>query len=650
VTTAGAAAGEVPDDDDTVEATDDGTPTAAGAAVDAGDADVRPPLRPVEAADLLGQVPLFADLPEHVCLELARAGRWRHLPGGVFLFHQGDDADALALLWSGRLDVVDEETHAVLDVLGRGSWVGELALLTGEPRSAAVRARRDCVLLVIPAAAFSRALQAEPQLGLTLARTLARQVQRSRPAPAPPSEPDTVAVIPLADGLPTEDLVWRLAGNMARFGPVAVVGDDGAVLQSDGPNLGPIHPPGDPASRVPDESPDDDATGTRSGAAADGSGLAHVQRAWARRVDELESEHPWVVLLATDPGAGGPWAPFCVRSADRIVVLAGDRRPAALPAWAVDLLGHRHPDVSFVTPRLRAGAMDPVIDGLTPRARHHLVPGRGFPASADRLARRVSGHALGIVLSGGGARGLAHLGVLERLVTAGATIDRVGGCSAGAFAAALVALGIPPAEMISICRAELVDRRPFTDFTVPRESLIRGRKTMAMLTRVFGDARIEELSLPYFAVTSDLATGELVVHREGLVREAVAASMSIPGFSPPLPVGDRLLVDGGLLDNLPVDVMAAETEGAVIAVDVMRRFPVPGDGGAPGIVSTISRAVVLGGWQRVEDNRERADVLITPEVDDVGLFEFDRIDELVEAGRRAADEALRSEQLAPYVG
>lgn len=93
-----------------------------------------------DTAAFLGQVPLFAALPEHTRRELAEAASWQHLGGGSYLFHQGDAADALALVWSGRLQVIDEAEHEVIGVLGHGGWVGELSLLTGAPRAAGVRA------------------------------------------------------------------------------------------------------------------------------------------------------------------------------------------------------------------------------------------------------------------------------------------------------------------------------------------------------------------------------------------------------------------------------------------------------------------------------------------------------------------------------
>ena len=623
-----------------------------------------------DPAVFLAQVPLFAHLPEHVRDELADAAYWKHVPGGEFLFHQGDAADSLALVWSGRLLVIDESStdgdgiatlpeNRVIGLLGRGKWVGELSLLTGEPRSAAVKALRDSELLVLPAAAFTQVLDDEPQLGVTLARALAAQLQSSSNVPSPPTEPDTICVLPLGENLPVDRFVERLARNFATFGPVAVIGDDGAVLQSDGPNFGPIHVVQQPPPAAAPSATGPSVTGPSFGLGdADDLSNSEHHRRWAQRLDELEAQHPWVVLVCADPVAHPQWATFCVRSADRVLALLRGGRP---PAWAAEMLSGTQADVVFVGSSQNNARLAPAFEALVPRAHHHLSEGSGFDTACDRVARRASGHSLGLVLSGGGARGLAHLGVLERLVEAGAPIDRVGGCSAGAFAAALFAMGKRPAEMIAICRDELVDRHPFTDFTVSREGLIRGRRTTAMLARVFADLRIEQLSLSFFAVSADLATGQLVEHRTGLVREAIAASMSIPGLSPPVQVDGQLLVDGGLLDNFPVDVMAATGEGPIIGVDVMRAFPLPdglaagpapasGRGASryrvfrelngPGIVSTIARSMVLGGWQRSEQNRRAADLLISPAVEGIGLFEFDRIDDAIDAGRRAADEAL----------
>jgi predicted acylesterase/phospholipase RssA len=193
------------------------------------------------------------------------------------------------------------------------------------------------------------------------------------------------------------------------------------------------------------------------------------------------------------------------------------------------------------------------------------------------------------------------------------------------------------------CRDELVRRSPFNDYTLPRVSLIRSRKAAKMFERIFGDEIIEELQTSFFTVSADLLASRTVVHRRGLVWEAVGASMSIPGLVPPLSRPGHLLVDGGVLNNLPVDVMLADDEGPIVAVDVIRRLEDLDDGATPplpSITETLARATVLGSVERAERNRELATVVVTPEVQNVALREFSALDRAADAGYEAMRTAL----------
>jgi predicted acylesterase/phospholipase RssA len=222
-------------------------------------------------------------------------------------------------------------------------------------------------------------------------------------------------------------------------------------------------------------------------------------------------------------------------------------------------------------------------------------------------------------------------------------VDRLGGCSMGALVAAMAAHGWTPDRMYEICNDELARRAPFSDYTFPRHALIRARRAASMLNRLFGETEVEQLPLALFTVSADLVSSGMVVHRTGLVLEAVGASMAIPGLAPPVARSAGLLVDGGILNNLPVDVMADEP-GTIVAVDVMRRLASPGPAGStvllPTILETLSRATVLGSVGRAESNRELADLLITPDVQDIPLRGFRHLSQAVDAGRRAAEEAL----------
>jgi predicted acylesterase/phospholipase RssA len=286
------------------------------------------------------------------------------------------------------------------------------------------------------------------------------------------------------------------------------------------------------------------------------------------------------------------------------------------------------------------------LDAVRPRAHHLVDPGR-MREDTRRAARRMSGRSLGLVLSGGGARGAAHIGVLSVLAENGFEIDRVGGCSIGAFIGAMAAAGWDPQRMRDTWREELALRSPFSDYTVPRTSLIRGRRAEAMLRRIFGEVALEELPRSFFTVSADLVSSDLVVHRRGPAWEAVGTSMAIPGLAPPQRRDGRLLVDGGVLDNLPVDVMAAAAEGPVLAVDVVRR---PGGQNAnsdelplPSIMETLARATVLGSAERSARNRTLATLTIEPQVQAIALRDFAQLDRAIAAGRAAAEAALATD-------
>jgi NTE family protein len=532
----------------------------------------------VNALGLLGEVALFANLPEAGLRELAALARPVSVPAGTVLFERGDPGDALYVVRSGRLEaLIDDE---VVREAGRGEVLGELALLTGCARTATVRARRDAEVYAVRRADLDLLLS-DPASARALVHHLAARIPGGGEQVAERAAA-VVALVPFDDRT-GPDLVRRLAarleGELARHSKAVRLDD----------------------------------TAERSG--------------WPARLDAAEAAGNAVLLVAEH--ADDAWARFCLRQADRPLVVvdtavAAARRP--LPA-ATQLVavGGRSPG--------------PWLDATSP-ATHHLVGAELPTDDVARMARRVAGRAVGLVLSGGGARGLAHIGVVDELRRGGIVVDRVGGTSMGAVVAGLVAMGTDPADMITIARRELVARRPFGDLTWPRHSLIRGLRLTTTLRRVFGTALVEDQRCGLFTVSVDLVAAEEVVHRRGRVADAVSLSVRLPGITPPERIGARLHVDGGVLDNLPIGVMAAEREGPVLAVDVAQPFEDSAVLPLPHIVDTIGRAMTLAGWRREDPARALARVVIAPELGDIGLFDFRRIDELVERGRVAGRAAL----------
>ncbi len=572
---------------------------------------VPPPHVAESTADFLGRVPLFAELDRALRDTIAAHSRELHLPAGEWLFREGDDGDALYVVRAGRLDVVSAD-GTLLWVAGRGAALGELALLTGSPRAASVRAARASDLIAVDRAEFESLLDAAPALSRALNRALSEQLRISRGAvPRARPRPVTIALVPLDADAPAATIGHALASALSRFGSTALLTDANA-----------------PAG-TSDETP-----------------LAR----FGPMLDRCEAEHEHVVLVCPGTSTEDPWTRFCLQQADRVLaVTRGGTPPAGWSAPAelhgCDLVG------CDVAPA--SGALAPWVATLEPIECHALDTGGGIDHDVARIARRLAGRSIGIVLSGGGARAFSHLGVLEELRAAGITIDRVAGVSMGAYIGGMLAMGLPPEEMDARCYEEFVRRRPLGDYTLPRHALIRGDRVRSLLARTFADVAIEELPLSYFCASADLRSAELVVHRDGLLREHVGMSMALPIIGPPQIHEGRLVVDGSLVDNLPVATMAGLAEGPIIAVDVKATFerpPLPSTNGdvpasarqprTPLLGETLTRVLLMASSNTSEAAERHAQLIIKPHSAGIGLLEFHQLDAAREAGRAAAREVL----------
>ncbi|MCD4751337.1 MAG: patatin-like phospholipase family protein [Thermoanaerobaculales bacterium] len=273
---------------------------------------------------------------------------------------------------------------------------------------------------------------------------------------------------------------------------------------------------------------------------------------------------------------------------------------------------------------------------------------------------------IGLVLSGGGARGNAHVGVLKVLEELRIPIDFIAGTSMGAIIGGLYSVGVSPTEMEEILAEtdwrELLDDRPprrhlpfrqkvdDQTYLVPFEAgfnggsfqipsgLISGQKLgfalQLMVLQAAGIDDFDRLPIPFRAVATDLENGEMVVLRGGDLGQAMRASMSLPGIFSPIEIDDRLLVDGGLARNLPVDVARDMGADVIIAVDVGQPLP---DKDELASIGQVTRQVI--GMQivkNVEEQALHADVLIRPELDGFGSFQFEKSSEMVPFGEVAA--------------
>jgi predicted acylesterase/phospholipase RssA len=401
-----------------------------------------------------------------------------------------------------------------------------------------VEAVRDSVLVGFTPAEFDALSTRRPGLLRAVAFRLAERLHR--PPPSGPPRVSAVAILPATPGAPIRELAERLARALAPYGSVLRL--DAAEVEAR------MAEPGIAQAWESDE-------------------VAHLL-AW---LEGQETANRFVLYQADERPTA--WTRRCLRRADRVLLVAdahADPKPGdlerslaaaddgRLPAPRTLVLVH--PDGSRAPSQTRAWLKDRGVDG-----HQHLRWDRD--ADFGRVARLLAGRTVGVVLGGGGARGLAHVGMLRAMDEAGIPIDLIGGTSMGALVAAQYAQGFDAARIVETKRTSTSRWRRTRGGPSP-SSRWWGRASRDHGKQVHGDLEVEDLWTPFFCVSSDLTAAEMVVHREGLVRRVVLASSSLPAFAVPVLHGNHLLVDGGLVNNVPVDVARQLGCGTVFAAEV----------------------------------------------------------------------------------
>ena len=558
----------------------------------------------------LDQIPFLKDSPARALKAAERETSWFSLPGGWSLFQENDPSDMLYFVMSGSLGAFRRSPDGRMEFLGHiraGEPVGEMSLLSGEPHANAVYALRDCELLGISRAGFRKLIRSDPEILERLTSLILLRLRRTA-RKSPRADPRVFGLFATS---PTIDLRLRaeaLRRVLVSFGlRVCIVGEE-----------------------------------------SDGKAT--------RFFDELEREHDIVLLTAAIGDT--PWFKLCLRQSDRVWILArADARPSTplMPEDSSPARKFRLVDVILLHHEGERRVSDPG-EWMDAAEGSRLLHWRGVDgADCQRLARMIAGRSVGLVLSGGGARAYAHVGVVQALREAGCPIDFIGGSSMGAVVAACVAQGWSNEEIDRRLRKAFVETNPLSDFVLPVVAMTRGRKVDARLAEHFGDIRIEDLSLPFFAVTTNLSSAAYKVHTSGRLRDVLRASIALPGILPPVVMGSDVHVDGAVLNNFPVDVMRDWHRGLVIGCDVAREQGFTADAfinppefaswvskhgfsSPPPIAGLLMRAATIS----VNPNagRDKVDVLLVPDLGEVDLRDWKAYDVCVEAGYEATAEAI----------
>ena len=579
---------------------------------------------------------LMGDSDHDLVQQVVDRVTWRRLEAGDTLFREGDVADAAYFIVGGRLSVLVDDGDSgerLVAELGRGEVVGELGLLDRAPRSATVRAVRDTTLAAFSATMFEELVATSPQIMLNVTRGILGRLRRPTRSTFGRAAALTVAVTAEVDA---DALVADIAEEVARFGTTK-------------------HLSSDRVDRVLNRE-------AISQAATDNVGVPRL--AEFMHEADVGNDH---VVLQTDSGTTS-WTRRALRQADRVVVVCSpnpdrDERERIDAVFEMldgvehvaTMLAVLHPRTADRPRRTAALVARWGVDDVV-----HVREGR--PDDVARLARLASGHGYGLVLSGGGARGFAHLGVVRALREMGVPIDAVAGCSMGSTIASAVALDLHGEELLDLVEQQF---HRLLDYTVPVVSLIKGQRISRNLDNTLGDWDIEDFWLPFVCVSTNLTTSQLQVHQRGSASLAVRASVAIPGVLPPVPFDGDLLVDGGVLNNMPFEVLRDDsTIETLIAVDVapdhgpraptdfgtsvsgfqaLRASLGRGRSDYPSVVSVLLRSMLAGAVRNQKESMQDGsiDLLLTLHLSGVSLLDFERSREVAQSGYDAAIPTIR---------
>lgn len=586
---------------------------------------------------------LFSDGDENALAQWRSRLRNVELAAGERLMSLGEAGDSMYLVLSGRLRVFlpDGPGRRAVGEMTRGQFIGEISMFTDQPRAATVIAIRDSVLVRLDKADFPALLAASARASIVFTRHIVSRLMNGNRRPSQ-VQPVTIGLVPISAGVDVRAFGRTLLAAMAPHGRVCMV-DEGVI----------VAPP--PQGR-------------------DAAPLS---------LDDIESSHDFVLLVMHDRPDG--WTERCLRQSDEILLLAEATQPPVLhpneqrlssvataDTGAAEVLVLLHPDGTHM-PAGTAAWLDrrPVADHV------HIRP--GMSRDVARLARIVTRNAVGLVLSGGGARGMSHLGVWRALHECGIDVDYVGGTSIGSIITSLIAADRPLDELKDIAE-EALKSNPTGDVNpVPILSLVKGdrvRRAMGrVVERLFGrQADVEDLWKGAFLVATNYSQASEDVARRGPLQRAILASIAIPGALPPVLRDGDLLCDGGTLNNFPVDIMRSQRGvKRVIGVDLggtertrvdleqvpshwqllldrlrpasRRRYALPS------FMGYLINALLLHSMSRQRLAAKDVDLYFKPELGKVGLLEWKKAAEIEARGYehgRAVLAAMGDVELAAW--
>ncbi|EJD52213.1 patatin-domain-containing protein [Auricularia subglabra TFB-10046 SS5] len=634
---------------------------------------------------------------------------WTQVDGGQVLWRPGDESDCFYIVINGRLRALEDKPGGGVTIkgeYGQGDSIGELDVITRSKRRTTLHAIRDTELIRMPVTLFNAISARHPQATSQILRMIATRVRDevdstvSIPRLSALSgtgelrrnnfNMKTVALLPVSQNIPIEAFAKKLHAALESIGAPTSYLNQASVMSHLGRHAF-----------------------TRMGQLKVASWLTDQELRYR------------MVLYVVDSPVSAPWTQTCVRQADCVLVVGmGDNPPTTgeyerlllstkttarkelillhpdrnvIPGSTREWLktrpwAHAHMHVELPIQGISAAKSSPAFNdpatiaavklknlrdrveseirrytGYYPRKSTPSPQQSGHANDFARLARRLCGKSIGVVLGGGGARGISHLGLLRALEEYRIPVDHIGGTSIGAFIGGLYAREMD--IFSTVAKAKQFSGRVasvwriLSDITWPVVAYTTGHEFNRSIYKAFYDLHIEDMWLPYFCNTTNIRLSRMEIHETGYAWRFIRASMTLVGLLPPLSDNGDMLVDGGYLDNLPVPTMLSMGVNTVFASDVgslddnsprvfgdtvsgwwllLNRWnPFSTLRNIPGVTEIQARLAYVSSVVSLEEAKSlKGTLYMGMPVQEYGTLQFGKFAEIEEKGYRAAREML----------
>lgn len=593
---------------------------------------------------ILSKSKIFSSLSSRVIKKLLPKFEKTELFKNQTLYYQGDPSDSIEFILSGKVRstfTTASGEKKIINELGPGETVGELGTLSGDPRATTIKAVKDTVLLKLPRETFIDLCRQYPRILFDVLNPIITQSHKILQTFSSEKFRKHIAFLPLSDNISLKMFTDKIKETIPSTVNILVLSDydeTEKLLTSD-----------EIEKTILD--------------AKVKSGKKLRQR---------------ILYILKNPET--PLARFCFSKTDMLYLVGNSHVPPAINPLVSALtqqftaLSQRKPELILLHDDLDTPPLNTTSWlKLTAFALHHHIR-TALPADFRRLIRFVRNKAVGIVLGGGGTRGWGHVGAIKALIEAGIPIDIIGGTSVGAIIAASYAHTESSEKMHEQFHDIIEGSRrsvSWLSLTWPAISLFNAKGFTQALQKTFSETRIEDMWLSFFCVSTNLNKLEEDIHHEGILWEKLRCSTSIPGIIPPMVLNGDMHFDGGLLNNLPIDVMRniITQRGTVIGIELAgvtrdeTRYNFPpiltfwqtllaklGFGFHyifPRFIDTFLKSLLVGSSLKSQQNNLATTILVNMDLSKFGMLYFNRVQEknMIEIGYNATINQIKKTYL-----